>query len=364
MKQGSLEGLLVRPPNEWYGEVVDIPLRLIKPDPENLRTEFDESDLLDLGRNIEQVGQLDEITVFPILNDNGEWEGYFDLHDGERRWRASQLIGLSDLTSKIVPRPSRQELMFKKVSRVMQTRSLSPETKLIGLEKALTDLDIIVQPDQWESYRGKLGGGSDWPQLVRVLRLHPRVRTMFADGLINFTIAQSLGRLSQNKQVPLAQFVVLNKINGRFVSTEMVPYLLQNPEASPAQAFEHARVGGWRQFTSSPYGKGAAPPAEDQVDKFLGACVAWERAWESMIMAGLSPNVQGNAQYMYRLKEACRRLGERVAGMLERLEASDRNPDTRTKVVAVIGDTKALPEYNASDVQNHALEQAQGEQTR
>ena len=29
-----------------------------------------EADLLDLGKNIELVGQLDEITVFPILMDN------------------------------------------------------------------------------------------------------------------------------------------------------------------------------------------------------------------------------------------------------------------------------------------------------
>ena len=71
--------------DEWYGTVVDIPIQLIKPDPDNLRTEFDESDLMDLGKNIEEVGQLDAITVFPILADDGSWSGFFDLHDGERR---------------------------------------------------------------------------------------------------------------------------------------------------------------------------------------------------------------------------------------------------------------------------------------
>ena len=95
MKEFSLEELLTRPNSEWYGALADIPVDLIRPDPDNLRTEFDESDLLDLGRNIEQVGQLDAITVFPILDEDGEWLGYFDLHDGERRWRASQLVGLS-----------------------------------------------------------------------------------------------------------------------------------------------------------------------------------------------------------------------------------------------------------------------------
>ena len=91
------------PINEWYDSIIDIPIQFIKPDPENLRTEFDEDDLIDLGKNIEQVGQLDAITVFPLLTDDGEWSGLFDLHDGERRWRAAQLVEIPALTSKIVP---------------------------------------------------------------------------------------------------------------------------------------------------------------------------------------------------------------------------------------------------------------------
>ena len=288
MQNNKLELITRLPIDEWYGAVVDIPIHLIEPDPDNLRTEFDADDLIDLGNNIEQVGQLDAITVFPLLTDDGSWSGVFDLHDGERRWRAAQLVGLTALTSKIVPRPSQQELMFKKVSRVMQTRSLSPETKLLGLEKAFTDIGVVDKPEQWHSLRGKLGGGPEWPQLVRVLQLHPNVRSMLRKGQINFTIAQSVGRLTLGKQEQLAQFVVVNKISGRFLSTEMVPYLVKNPEASPAQAFEQARVGGWRQ-SARPFQKGAAPSTEDQVEKFLDACVHWERAWENPGTSGTGP---------------------------------------------------------------------------
>ena len=197
--------------------------------------------------------------MFPILKDDGEWAGYFDLHDGERRWRAAQLVGVPSLRAKIVRRPSAEELTFKKVSRVLQTRSLSPETKIRALEKSLDDLGVLKRPDEWDSYRSKLGGGPDWPQLLRVLKLHPKVRAMFENGLINFTIAQSIGRITPTKQSYLAEWVVVNKINGRFFSTQMVPYLVEHPEASPAQAFEQARVGGWRQHSTTPYGKGASP---------------------------------------------------------------------------------------------------------
>ena len=325
MRIDVLDTLVLRSVEDWYGSIVSVPCELIKPDPENLRQEFDEADLVDLGRNMAEVGQLDEITVFPILIDNSLWTGFFDLHDGERRWRAAQLTNQPTLRAKIVPRPSSEELTFKKVSRILQTRSLSPETKLVALKKSLADLGVLERPDQWDSFRDKLGGGPDWPQLVRVLKLHPRVRGMFEKGLINFTIAHSVGRLAREQQARLAEFAVVNKISGRFLSTQMVPYLVSHPEASPAQAFEHVRVGGWRQYSSSPYAKGGAPPTQEQVEKFLEACVAWERAWETVVVNGLVHQVGDNPQYVQRLKDASLRIQERALALADRMRSSQQN---------------------------------------
>ena len=325
MRVDELETLVLYPVEEWYGSVVPVPCELIKPDPENLRQEFDETDLFDLGKNMAEVGQLDEITVFPILIDNSLWTGFFDLHDGERRWCAAQLTNQPTLRAKIVPRPSSEELTFKKVSRILQTRSLSPETKLTALKKSLDDLGVLESPDKWDSFRDKLGGGPDWPQLVRVLKLHPRVRGMFEEGLINFTIAHSVGRIAREKQARLAEYAVVNKISGRFLSTQMVPYLVSHPEASPAQAFEHVRVGGWRQYSSSPYAKGGAPPTQEQVEKFLEACVAWERAWETVVVNGLVHQVGDNPQYVQRLKDASLRIQERALALADRMRSSQQN---------------------------------------
>ena len=247
--------------------------------------------------------------------------GFFDLHDGERRWRAAQLVGLPTLRAKIVTRPSDEELLYKKVSRVMQTRSLSPEMKVAGLEKALNQLRVIEQPEQWDAYRDRLGGGQEWPQLIRVLQLKPRVRDMLENGLINFTIAQSIGRLAPEQQALVAEFVVVNKLNGRFFSTEMVPYLLEHPEASPAQAFEHTRVGGWRQYTRTPYAKGYEPPVDERIEDFLHACVSWERAWEIVVHTGLVHEIAGNAGYEFRVRDGARRIVERASALVDRIDS-------------------------------------------
>ena len=314
-----MDALALSPLNEWYGSVVDVPVEMVKPDPENLRQHFDAEDIADLGQNIQSIGQLDEITVFPIVGPDGTWEGVFDLHDGERRWRAAQAVGLSTLRAKIVPRPSNEDLLFKKVSRVLQTRSLSPETKVAGLERVLDELGILDSPDSWEDYRKQLGGGPEWPQLVRVLLLKPRVRGFLEQGSINFTIAQSIGRLPAEKQETAAEFAVIHKINGRFFSTQMVPYLLANPDANMAQAFEQARVGGWQNNIKSPYQKGQEPNLDERVETFLNECVRWDRAWETLVHTGLVHDIAGNAEYEYRLKEAARRISERAEALVERI---------------------------------------------
>ena len=314
-----MDALTLKPLREWYGSIVDVPVDLIKPDPENLRQEFDADDIADLGRNIQSIGQLDEVTVFPILGGDDTWGGFFDLHDGERRWRAAMAVGLPTLRAKIVPRPSNEELLFKKVSRVLQTRSLAPETKVAGLEKALGDLGVLENPRSWEAYRERLGGGPEWPQLVRVLLLKPRVRTFLEQGSINFTIAQSVGRLPSEQQESAAEFVVVNKINGRFFSTQMVPYLLDHPDASPAQGFEQARVGGWKQYTKTPYQKGQEPRLDERVESFLNDCVKWERAWEILVHTGLVHDISGNPTYEYRVKDAARRISERAGALAQRI---------------------------------------------
>ena len=50
MRINELEPLVLRPVEEWYGSIVSVPCELIRPDPENLRQEFDETDLFDLGK--------------------------------------------------------------------------------------------------------------------------------------------------------------------------------------------------------------------------------------------------------------------------------------------------------------------------
>lgn len=153
--------------------------------------------------------------------------------------------------------------------------------------------------------------------------LGSKVRGYLEKGLINFTIAQSVGRLPSKKQPQIAEYVVVNKINGRFFSTQMVPYMLENPNASPAQAFEQTRVGDWRQYTRSPYQKGHEPTVDRRVEEFLDICVRWERAWEVIVHTGLVHDINDNTDLEYRVSDAAYRIAERSAALSERIRKKD-----------------------------------------
>lgn len=327
---------------QLIGKVIDLPLQRISPDPENLREVFDADDIKDLGLNMKSIGQLDDITIFPKENSGGKWTGDFDLHDGERRWRAAKMVGIPTLRAKVIQRPSDRELLLKRTSRALQTRVLEPEMKMGAVEKALKELSVWGKPDSWESYREQLGGGAEWPQIIRTLRARPLIKQMLDEGTINFTLAQSIARLPQNIQDEAAKYVVVSKLSGRFFSTQMVPYLIENPEASLAQAFEYTRVGGWRQYTKSPYQRGEEPPMEEQIEKFLDTCVQWERAWEVLVHTGLIFKIIGNMNYESRMKDTLYRIKERVQAILKKMESADTKAESTNKMLLdrkLIGDT-------------------------
>ena len=306
-----------QPFEEIMGTTIMIPVKRINPDPKNLREIFEQEEIVALGENMKEIGQMDAIKVFPKTDRDGVWHGAFDLHDGERRWRAARATGIKYLRAVVEAKPSDEDLTFKRIARVLQTESLKPEEKVRALEKTLRDLGILDKPEEWEKYRDKLGASKErFSEIVRVIRLPDRLRNMMFSGSMSYTIAQAVGRLPKSRQEDAARFILANKLYGRYVVTEFIPYLLEYPEASYAQAFEHTKVGGWRGYTKAPSKSELKPDYEKVIDEFLRACVKWERALEAFIASGVVKEIKGKTLSPYRLKDGLRRINELSQGLL------------------------------------------------
>jgi ParB family chromosome partitioning protein len=70
------------------GELLELPVDLIKPNPEQPRTKFDPEALAGLASSIEASGIVQPLLVRPLA------DGSYELVAGERRWRAAQQAGL------------------------------------------------------------------------------------------------------------------------------------------------------------------------------------------------------------------------------------------------------------------------------
>jgi ParB family chromosome partitioning protein len=73
---------------EDVGDLRELPVGLIKPNPKQPRTHFDAEALAGLAASIETSGVVQPLLVRPLH------DGSYELIAGERRWRASQQAGL------------------------------------------------------------------------------------------------------------------------------------------------------------------------------------------------------------------------------------------------------------------------------
>lgn len=90
-KRGMGRGLAAILPEshaEDVGELLELPVELIRPNPKQPRTRFDSEALAALAASIASSGVVQPLLVHPLA------DGGYELIAGERRWRAAQEAGL------------------------------------------------------------------------------------------------------------------------------------------------------------------------------------------------------------------------------------------------------------------------------
>src|SRR3954469_17079404 len=85
----GLAAILPEAAAEHAGELRELPIELIKPNPNQPRTKIDPEPLSALASSIEANGVVQPLLVRPLP------DGSYELIAGERRWRAAQAAGLA-----------------------------------------------------------------------------------------------------------------------------------------------------------------------------------------------------------------------------------------------------------------------------
>lgn len=146
----------------------------IVPNPEQPRRYFDQSALNELAESLKQYGLLQPIIVVP-RNDNT-----YRIVAGERRWRAAQIAGLTELPAIIREPAELQELEIALIENVQRV-DLSPLEQAISIERLHQQFNMTYRQIAERLAKAE----TTVSNLVRLLQLPETARQALADNKIS-----------------------------------------------------------------------------------------------------------------------------------------------------------------------------------
>lgn len=193
--------------------VADSPYRLlatskIRANPLQPRKEFREEDLADLEASLRVSGLLQPITVRPAPRGDG-----FELIAGERRFRAAQRLGWTEIPA-VVRDVDDQMLLSLAMVENLQRADLNPIEEAEGYEQLIREFSLTQQ--EVADIVGK--DRSTVANTLRLLALPASVRRLVWDGALTVGHARALLGLGEPSQMAdLARVVATEGLSVREV---------------------------------------------------------------------------------------------------------------------------------------------------
>jgi ParB/RepB/Spo0J family partition protein len=175
-----------------------VPLGRIVRDPEQPRKRFDDTEISALGANMKSVGQQVPVILFPA--DDRNWM----LGDGERRHRAAELFGITDLIAVLLSeRPSKAQLRIIQASIDTHRASLNPMERSNNLAEIQKETGWTVG----ELSRQLSVQQSQVTLSLSLQRLAPEVQTLVANrSLVDMQKVYQISKLEDHAaQIELAK---------------------------------------------------------------------------------------------------------------------------------------------------------------
>ena len=166
-----------------------IALELIRPNPYQPRKTFEEERLNDLASSIQQHGILQPIVLRQTV------EGYY-IVVGERRFRASQLAGLTEVPA-IIKELSDEDMMELAIIENLQREDLNAIEEAESYKKMMTDLNITQQ-----EVARRLGKSRPYiANMLRLLQLPKNVAQMVQQGALSSAHGRTLLTLKDASKI-------------------------------------------------------------------------------------------------------------------------------------------------------------------
>ena len=195
-------------------DIEDIELNPFQP-----RTNFNEETLRELASSIRELGVIQPITVRKLAFNK------YQLISGERRFRASKLIGSTTIPAYIRIANDQESLEMALVENI-QRHDLDPIEIALSYQRLIDEIKL-TQEQMSERVCKKRSTISNY---LRLLKLDPIIQTGMRDGFITMGHGRAMINIeNQIDQLEVYEKIIQNKLSVR--ATEVLVKNLNNPSA-------------------------------------------------------------------------------------------------------------------------------------
>lgn len=191
-------------------------INLLQPGKYQPRTSMDQASLTELAESIKAQGVMQPILVRPIT------DGRYEIIAGERRWRAAQIAGLSEVPV-IIREVADESALAMSLIENIQREDLNPLEEALGIQRLIKEFNLTHQ-----TAGVALGSSrSTISNLLRLLNLSAPVQKMMMQGQIDMGHGRALLALSPAQQIETANLIVHKQLSVR--ETEKLVNRIETP---------------------------------------------------------------------------------------------------------------------------------------
>ena len=199
---GNLGQEVVHP--KTGANTLEIEISKISPNPFQPRTDFGPEEIQELADSIREKGLLQ-----PILLRKHK-DGY-QIVAGERRFRATQLLGRTSIPALVRDQLSDRDMMEMALIENIQRVQLNAIEEAMAFEQLINNCGITH--DELAQKLGK--SRSAITNTLRLLKLDDELKTMISEGKLTAGHGRALLQTDPKKRVKLAQKIVEDHLNVR-----------------------------------------------------------------------------------------------------------------------------------------------------
>ncbi len=172
------------------------------------RTRMDEGALYELAESIKAQGIMQPILVRRLVG--GANAGKYEIIAGERRYRASQLAGLTEVPVLVRDVPDEAAAAMALIENI-QREDLNPLEEAQGLQRLVKEFGLTHEQAAQAVGRSRSAASN----LLRLLHLAEPVQTMLMAGDLDMGHARALLALEKVAQITAANQIAAKKLSVR-----------------------------------------------------------------------------------------------------------------------------------------------------